>query len=729
MDEAREKITGVVEHITYCNGDNGYTVMDVDCDGLLVTAVGAMPPLSEGDTVTMLGQWVFNVKYGRQFKVESLEQSLPQSTEDILRYLSSGAIKGIGVKTAIKIVEKFGDDTLSVIENDPEKLTAVKGISPQKARAVSDSYRSLFGVREIVMKLQKYGINNNQALRIYKKFGASSVRLIEKNPYLLCECNIGMDFEKADEVAYAIGEFERRDRIAAGFRHVLRRNTSNGHTCLPREKLLKTVTAFLEEELDKCDITLDNCVEDKMFVCREFDGDEYIFLPQIFNLEDTAARRLSLKARMSENNDYDISGEIKRIEEAENIKYHKLQKKAISYAVNKGVLVLTGGPGTGKTTTLKGIIALLKERDEKIMLAAPTGRAAKRMEEVCGLEAKTVHRLLEVNWTENDEAVFQRNHDNMLDCDTLIVDEMSMVDVRLFEGIIDALPLSARLIMVGDSDQLPSVGAGAVLADIIRSGRVPVVELNTVFRQAEKSLIVTNAHRIVRGEYPLTDVKDNDFFFLSSPGSRETVKTVCDLYCTRLPKSYGCDPVSDIQILCPSRMREEGSVAVNQRIQQILNPASPDKKEIVISPFVLREGDKVMQIKNDYDIPYVTDSGEEGCGIYNGDIGRLISVDTERQIFRIRFDDKEAIYNFDTIKNVELSYAITIHKSQGSEYESVIIPLYSVSDKLCYRNLLYTAVTRARSRIIIVGSKETLRRMVDNAREILRYTALEKLMI
>lgn len=729
MEEVREKIVGVVEHITYYNGDNGYTVMDVDSDGVLVTAVGSMPCLAEGDTVIMQGQWVFNSKYGRQFKVESLEQSLPQTTEDVLRYLSSGAVKGVGAKTAIKIVEKFGDDTLYVLENDYEKLTAIKGISLDKARKISDSYKSLFGVREIVMKLQKYGINNNQALKIYKKLGSNAVKVIEKNPYLLCECNLSIGFEKADEIAAQIGDTPRRDRIAAGIRHVLRHNTYNGHTCLPREKLLKTVTAFLEEEYDNCDATLENCIEDKIFICREFDDNEFIFLPSIFNFEETAARRLSLKAKMSENNNADISSEIKRIEKNEKIEYHELQKKAISYAVNKGVLVLTGGPGTGKTTTLKGIISLLLDRDEKIMLAAPTGRAAKRMEEVCGLEAKTVHRLLEVNWTENDEAVFQRNHDNMLECDTLIVDEMSMVDIRLFEGLIDALPLSSRLIMVGDSDQLPSVGPGAVLADIIKSGRVPVVELNTVFRQAEKSLIVTNAHKIVRGEYPQLDVKDNDFFFLNSNGSRNTVKTVADLYCTRLPKSYSCDPVTDIQILCPSRMREEGSVAINQLIQQILNPPSPEKREISIAPFILREGDKVMQIKNDYDIPYVCDNGEEGCGIYNGDIGRLISVDTNNQIFKIKFDDKEALYNIETIRNVELSYAVTVHKSQGSEYDNVIIPLYFVSDKLCYRNLLYTAVTRAKSRLIIVGQKETLYAMVDNDREILRYTALEKLMI
>lgn len=728
-----EIIEGVVQGVTFHNPDNGFTVLQISCGGELITAVGSMPLPSEGITIAMQGKWVFNSKFGRQFAAEAVEEKLPVEVDDIYRALCGGIVKGIGPKTAARIVEKFGSDSFDVIESRPEKLAEIKGITLDKAKQISENYKQIFGLREVIIKLSKLGISNAEALNIYKEFGNMAVTLIQNNPYILCESNIGFGFERADELAESMEEIGNKDmsreRSLAGMCHILRHNSYNGHTCIPREKLLDISADYLEAVRDDLDIMLDDFTEQSKLVARSFDNTEYIFLPRFYIAERYIATRLCYLAEGHTGLGGFNVKELEAVEKRCNIKYDKVQTEAVRLAAECGTLVLTGGPGTGKTTTLNAIIEILESRGDKILLAAPTGRAAKRMQEVCGREAKTLHRLLEVSFAENGRQVFGKNDKNPLECDCLIIDEMSMVDTLLFKSVMEALPATSKLIMVGDSDQLPSIGAGALLHDIKACGRFPVVELSTIFRQAQKSLIVTNAHRIVAGEMPLLDVKDNDFFFLPRKTPGGCASTVIELYLKRLPKSYGYDPAEDIQILCPSRKGVLGSDNLNRLIQQAVNPSSEEKREIQMSGYILREGDKVMQVKNDYDIQYVSDDGEKGSGVYNGDIGRVEELDFSKQIFKVRFDDRVAYYTFENIKNLEPAYAITIHKSQGSEYECVIIPLFDPPKPLCYRNLLYTAVTRAKSKLILVGKKETAEAMTQNNKSSLRYTALAKMMM
>lgn len=717
-------LTATVEGIVYRNAENGYSVLDVSADGKLITAVGSLSCVEPGEELRMRGKWVVHPTFGMQFKADSCERKIPKSAGDMLRYLSSGAVKGIGPATATKIVEKFQEDTFDVLENSPDLLAQIKGISLEKAEKISESFKKQFAVREVMIALEKYGMSAAECLSAYKALGSNAVERISENPYLLCSLKIGLSFIRADEIASAFQSVKPIYRERAGIIHIVSHNLQNGHTCLPRSRIVEPSCALLGTDEDHVQKIIDELIEDKDLVEEEISGKKFLFLPSMYLTEKNIADRIKVMLKFPPPKGRPVEKDIDSIEEKQNIHFEEKQRLAILTAVEKGLLVLTGGPGTGKTTTLNGILEMYEKRKLRVLLAAPTGRAAKRMSEVTGREAKTLHRLLEVVWGENDRQHFSKNMENPLEADAVIVDELSMVDVNLFWGLLDALPLGCRLIMVGDSDQLPAVGAGNVLHDIIDSGLLPVVSLTRVFRQALESLIVTNAHRIVGGEYPILDSKDKDFFFLSRENIFSASSTVVDLYIHRLPKAYGYNSINDIQIICPSRKGELGTVNLNRSLQQLLNPPSSDKDELQSAGRIIREGDKVMQIKNNYDIVWVKGK-TTSSGIFNGDIGTVLTVNHNTRTMKILFDDKTAIYPFENAKELEHAYAVTVHKSQGCEFEAVIMPVCGVVEQLRYRNLLYTAVTRAKNRIIIVGNKAELFSMVDNDKKTRRYTALK----
>lgn len=722
-------IEGTIEDVVYTNPENGYSVIDISCDKKLVTAVGIMPSCSAGEKIKLRGQWTKHPTFGTQFKVSAYERSLPKSSGDMLRYLSSGTIKGIGPATAAKIIERFGESTFDIMENEPHRLSEIKGISADKAKDIGDRFREQFAVREIIIGLEKFGLNPAESLNVYKAFGASAIERVNENPYILCTDKVGMRFERADEIANTFPH-EVKDilRQRAGIIHILRHNLHNGHTCLPRAKLFIPAEDLLGMEHDATNIIIDDLIQDKELIEEFIDEKSFLFLPYEYMDEKSIADRIGVMLRFPPAKGKTVDRDIDRIEERKNIKFEAKQREAITTAVTKGLLVLTGGPGTGKTTTLNGILELYEKQKLRVLLAAPTGRAAMRMSEVTGRSAKTIHRLLEVEWTEGNRQCFGRNIENPLEADAVIVDELSMVDTHLFAALLNALPLGCRLVMVGDSDQLPPVGAGNVLQDIIASGLLPVVALTEVFRQAMESLIVTNAHKIVKGEYPDLSKTDRDCFFLHRSNVYQAAETVVELYTKRLPRAYGYNPIQDIQIICPSKKGEVGTVSLNRQLQKLINPPSKDKDDYEASGRLFREGDKVMQIKNNYDIVWTRDR-ETASGIFNGDIGTITAINHNGGFMKINFDGRVATYPFDSISELELAYAITVHKSQGSEFEAVIMPVCSVIPQLSYRNLLYTAVTRAKSNLILVGTENQIMHMVDNDKKTRRYSALKHLLL
>ena len=725
-DKELLQLCGTVEEIVYRNGNNGYTVITVMSDGVTATAVGNMSDVNIGDEIKLVGNWKTHTNYGEQFAFEYYEQFMPSTSESILKYLSSGVIKGIGRATARRLVDAFGEKTLEVIQNEPNRLVEIKGISNDKAAALCAEIRKAFGMREVMLYLEKYRISTQEAVNVWKTLGADAISLIESDPYILCEERINVSFERADYIAAALDKpCDDKRRIRAGIIYIITYNSGNGHTCLPREKLVSVTAKFLKLEDQLINDVIEELISDGGLVSDNIEEREFIFLPSFYKSESYAAGRLLMMLQFPPERITGIELSLEAFEKQKNITYAKLQRKAIIEAMSGGLLILTGGPGTGKTTTLNAIIELYKQSGIKVALAAPTGRAAQRMSEVTGCEAKTIHRLLEVEWDKHDRPVFTRNEKNMLDCDALILDELSMVDATLFEGVLRALRLGCRLIMVGDSDQLPSVGAGNVLGDLISSGKIPVVQLKEIFRQSMKSLIVTNAHRIVHGEMPETGRTDSDFFFMSCPDRERIASTIVDLCSTRLPASYGYSVFGDIQVLCPGRKGELGVTDLNKRLQNVLNPSKNKFNEIQMPVYNLRLGDKVMQTKNNYDLLWVKADGTEGSGVFNGDIGIIEEINKSSKTACIRFDDKVVMYDTDSLMDLELAYAATVHKSQGNEFNAVIIPMYYGAPQLYYRNLLYTAVTRAKKILILVGNISTLRRMVDNNKKTLRYSGLK----
>lgn len=725
MDFQEEKITGVVDDVTFQNDANGFTVLDLDYNGELLTAVGVMPGVTAGETVILTGTFTTHPSFGRQFKVSAFSRAMPETTEQIYKYLSSGVIYGVGPKKAMAIVEKFGEDTLQILETAPEKLSTIKGISEEQAKNIGDSFIKQYAMRTVMLGLEKYGFSASECVRIFKKLGINAIDKVEENPYCLCSLALGISFERAQDIEEKLEKKPLPDfRIREGILHVMRYNAQNrGHTCIPREKLLKPSSDLLEITQDEVDISIDKLISTAQLKSCEIDGKEFVFLPSAYLAEKKIADRINIIAGFPPPAAPQLAEWIERIERENNITYETQQRLAIATAAKKGLLVLTGGPGTGKTTTIKGIINIFEWQHLDIALAAPTGRAAKRMSEVTGMEAKTIHRLLEVEWDEDDRPVFRRNASNPLDCNALILDELSMIDIHLFCNLLDALPLGCRLILVGDSDQLPPVGSGNVLQDLIISEMMPVVCLSQVFRQAMESKIITNAHKIVGGEKPDLENTQNDFFHMERPSPYTTAQTVVELCSQRLPKAYGWNPVTDIQIICPSKKGETGTQNLNRLLQSALNPAHPEKKEISLTGRIFRVGDKVMQVRNNYNIEWVAQK-EKGTGIFNGDIGILTDINIQSAVATVDFDGRTALIPGEYLSELEHAYAITVHKSQGSEFKAVILPAIGVVPNLAYRNLLYTAVTRAKDMLITVGSKETIYAMTQNDKKAKRYSAL-----
>ena len=719
------QIVGSVERIVYRNEDNGYTVLEIDVDGEEFTAVGVMPQITAGDRARMLGSFTEHKSYGLQFSAQTCEVERPTGAADILRYLASGAVKGVGPTTARRLVDAFGENTLEVMENEPERVAMLRGISSDKAADFSVQLKSNEGIRKLVLFLGEYDISNAAAIRIFKALGPMAVRLIKENPYILCDGDFGISFESADKIAVRenLGG-DAEIRVNAGILYILRRNEGNGHTCLPRDVLTDTTARFLGVEVHSVEESMERLIFDRSLVSESFEGREFIFRQSMHLTELYISSRLKLLKGFPAESLRGIDNAIELSEKADGIVYDDLQKCAIKMALSEGFLVLTGGPGTGKTTTLNAIIKILQRNGQRVFLAAPTGRAAQRMTELTGNEAKTLHRLLEVAWDREDKPVFGKNEKNLLKCEALIIDEMSMVDVNIFESVLRALPVGCRLILVGDSDQLPSVGAGNVLGDLVESGVLPVVSLNKIFRQAQQSLIVTNAHRIVGGSMPILNSADKDFFFMPRANKNDVTNTILELCTTRLPKAYGYSPIDSIQVICPSKKGELGTAELNLKLQEALNPKANCKDEATVGGKTFRVGDKVMQTKNNYDIRWERDDGETGEGVFNGDIGVILSIDRKNKLFRIRFFDKIAALSYENASELEFAYAVTVHKSQGNEFDCVIIPVFPGPSRLYYRNLLYTAVTRAKERLILVGNPYTVEMMVNNNRQTKRYSGL-----
>ena len=729
-DQTLLRLQGAVENIVYRNEENGYTVLEISDGDDYITAVGSMPQVSAGDSVTLMGFFTNHRSYGRQFSVKSCEVERPSEAADILRYLSSGAVKGIGPSTAKKLVDEFADATLDVMENDPERVAKLRGITLKKARDFSDQLKANAGIRALMLYLGEYGISNTSAVKIFNVFGGKSVDQIKQNPYILCEPDFGVGFERADFIAKKESLEPDSDlRLRAGLVYVLKHNHGNGHTCLPKDKLILTTARFLNVSEDSLEECLEKMIFDRSLMSTEIEGQTFVFTPKMYDIELNTASRIKLLLGFPADKISRLDDAIAVCESELEIEYAELQKQAITTALTQGITVLTGGPGTGKTTTLNAIIRILNKRGHKVLLAAPTGRAAQRMSEVTGFEAKTLHRLLEVSWDKRDNPVFGKNERNQLKCDALIVDEVSMVDSAIFDSLTRALPLGCRLILVGDSDQLPSVGAGNVLGDLTDSGIVPVIRLNEIFRQAQESLIITNAHRIVKGEMPVLTTTDRDFFFLIRNNKSEVTELITDLCVNRLPNAYGYSAFENIQILCPSKKGELGTAELNHRLQSKLNPKAEDKPEVTIGAHVFRVGDKVMQIKNNYDIRWEKENGEQGDGVFNGDIGIIKSIDRKSKSLKIAFFDKTARLSFEAAMDLDFAYAVTVHKSQGNEFDAVIIPMFPGPPQLYYRNLLYTAVTRAKKTLILVGDPRTVEMMVNNNRQTKRYSALKSFLL
>ena len=722
-----EQLRGVVDSIIYRSEETGYTVAELDCDDEPVTIVGTLPDITCGEELIASGQFVAHPTYGRQFKAEYVEHIMPATQAAILRYLAGGAIKGVGPALAERIVKKFGERSLEVMENDPSLLAQVRGISLPKALEIGENYSQIIGVRAVMSFLAVYGIEALAAINVYKKWGGLAKNIIAADPFCLCERDIGVEFEKADEIAQSLGMGNDAPcRIRGGLIYVLEHNLNNGHTCLPEDKLLEAVCGFLDIGRDETLDMMDELADKGELISEEIGGKRFWYLLEEYAAEVYCAERLGIMIGFPPQDKEVSNQELAALEQELDMQYAERQKKAIYAAVSNQIMILTGGPGTGKTTTLNGIITLFERRGMKVMLAAPTGRAAKRLSEVTGREAKTIHRMLEVDFGSKEAGVlkFKRNERNPLAADAIVVDEMSMVDCKLFCSLLKAVRSTARLVLVGDPDQLPSVGAGNILRDLIDCQKLACIHLNEVFRQAANSLIVTSAHRIVSGEMPELGRNDADFFFLKSDVAESAAQLVADLCVRRLPKAYGYSPIRDIQVIAPTKQGAAGTVELNSRLQAAINPASPEKSECRMGRLLLREGDKVMQTRNNYDIEWQRPDGEEGLGIFNGDIGTVIMIDKPTRSLMIDFDERRAIYSFDMLGELDLAYAMTAHKSQGNEFEAVVMPLLGRHSKLHYRNLLYTAVTRAKKLLIIVGQRSTVAAMVENNRKTLRYTNL-----
>ena len=758
MDKLHEQIVleATIEDIIFQNQENGYTVCTIDYEGEEISCVGEMSGIYAGEEVKIVGSWSVHPIYGKQIRVEMLERSMPKTVQGMEKYLASGVIKGIGAKTAKKIVKHFGIDTFKIIEEEPLLLAQVSGISKKKAQEIGEVFHEQYELRRAMLFLQEYGITPTYAIKIYKQYKDRTTEVIKNTPYRLVDDIYGIGFRKADEIAAKVG-VARDDphRIKTGILYLLTSFSNNGHTYMPRPRLMEEAIKLLmpevyqsltqaypyelvAEEVEGYEHPLiENALIElalsKQIIIKNYDEVPCVFLAYLYHSEQAVARKLiDIASLYQKDAVIDVEKELAQTQKELKIELVEEQKEAVRNVLTNGVTVITGGPGTGKTTTINAILHMLEKAGEDVLLAAPTGRAAKRMSEATGIEAQTIHRLLEIGYMgeEGSRQAFNRNEENPLEADVIIVDELSMVDIILMNALLKAVVEGQRLVLIGDADQLPSVGAGNVIKDIIFSERLPVVRLIQIFRQASKSAIVMNAHRINKGEYPVMNEKGTDFFFMKRSIQEEVKDTIIELVTTRLPKYQGFDSLKDIQVLAPMRKGAIGVNELNKALQDAINPHHDLKPEKEYRGMLFREGDKVMQIKNNYNTPWkilgkTGMSIDEGTGVFNGDCGLITAIKEEEELVVVTFEDAKVVeYEFNQLDELELAYAVTIHKSQGSEYPVVILPIHSGPPMLLSRNLLYTAVTRAKKMVVGVGVVETMQRMVDNNREIERYSSL-----
>ena len=728
MDNELIRLEGSVSAVVFQNRENGYTVLRIkDEQGQLNTAVGIVPDTSIGERLRIEGRWSSHSTYGKQLEIVTLERLMPESRIEILAYLSSHAIRGIGPKIAARIVERFGAESLKIIETEPDKLALVPGISEAKAREIHESFQSQQGLRHLAEFLSGYRLPAELAVRIYKAYGELSMMAIQDNPYFLTEEGFNAPFAQVDAFALELG-FDGDDerRVDAGILYELIFNSTGGHVFVPEPQLVEAAASFLRLDREIIREGLRRLAEQERVVVDNVASLTAVYLPAYGEAERYLARRFSDMTGCKVGLPANLSKTLAKIEAQQELEYAELQREAICAAAAEKLLIVTGGPGTGKTTTLRGILDLFEQMRLKTLLTAPTGRAAKRLSELTGRDASTIHRLLEVDVSPEDGSmVFVHNEHNPLSCDAVIVDESSMVDLLLMYNLARALPEQCRLILVGDPDQLPSVGAGNVFSDLIRSQKIPTIRLTEIFRQARESLIVMNAHRIIHGELPELREKKKDFFFLQRGSDEAVCQTVTELCARRLPQNMGIQP-EEIQVLSPTRKGETGTRALNQLLQQALNPAAPGKNEKKYGEILFREGDRVMQIRNNYDIIWNKVGGPGmGSGIFNGDVGTIQAIDYQAQTVTVRFDDREAVYSYDMLPQLEPAYAMTVHKSQGSEYRAVVLAAWRGTPLLLSRSILYTAVTRARELLIVVGDESVIQYMVQNDKKQKRFSGLK----
>lgn len=725
MEQEAELLEGTVSSIIYQNEENGYTILRLDVRGEEVTVVGTMPGVAPGEYLSVRGTWTRHPTYGPQMRAEVVERRLPQGLKEIFHYLSSGAVKGVGKATARRIIEEFGEEALSVLEDDPEQLTRIKGITLKRARQIGDIFRQQMGMRRLMEFLNEHQLPLELAAELRRAYGDAALEAVKSNPYLLVNEEFKVEFSQADALALELGVGpEDALRLEAGLIfEMAHNNLNNGHTFLPRKKLIEATGILLEVPGDLVEERLDSLLARGETQQEHVAGQEAVYLPALYDAETFIAQRIGEMSASELLAPEDLERLLDRIEKEQRLTYAPQQRQAVTMAARCQVMLLTGGPGTGKTTCLRGVLALFERMGLETALAAPTGRAAKRLGELCGTDASTIHRLLETGFDPHTgRLVFTKNSYDPLKADAVIVDETSMVDVPLMAALLDALRDDCRLVLVGDPDQLPSVGPGNLFADLIRSGRVPTICLTEIFRQAAQSAIVRNAHMINRGQLPDLRKNDSDFFFLSRRDGQSVLDTIVDLCRRRLPERLGI-PADQIQVLSPTRRRSTGTRALNQALQQALNPPAEEKGERRFGDWVFREGDRVMQVRNNYDVLWREDRGvDSGMGIFNGDIGVIRSI--EREVITVDFDGKIVEYSPDMLGELEPAFAITVHKAQGSEYRAVILAALEGAPMLMTRGVLYTAVTRAKELFIVVGDENAVAAMVANNRQTRRYSGL-----